>query len=468
MHGVKTVRKIIGGQTVTVIKSAVIMLIGIAPKGPKNELILVASDTDAAQFGKSLDNFTIPHALEVIRKQPGAGVVIVNNIYDPTANDLAVTNEAHVITARKIKTTYHPTTAVVVKNSGGTTTYVKDTDYTIDDFGNILIINNALANGTTLKANYSYFDTTTLAPEQIIGEIDSLTEVRTGLKLFDEAKTKFGFAGRILIAPGFSSINQIAIEMIAYVEQPTKKAITIIDAPSATTKADAIAGRGPAGEINFYTRSKRAWLWFPELKDFSGEGNAQLSPVSAYVAGVTAATDKNEGYWFSASNHLIAGPTGISMPITDDINDENSDANLLNAAGIATISTSDGIRTWGNRNASFFQETGNTAIDSFICVIRTADIIEDSIEVASRKYVDKPINQALLDDVREMVNTFFRVEKGTGALIDGICFYDPTINPPENLAQGKVKFSYRFLMSTPAEEIEYESFIDISLFSKIG
>src|SRR5690606_30134086 len=111
-----------------------------------------------------------------------------------------------------------------------------------------------------------------------------------------------------------------------------------IDAPAGTTVANAIAGRGPAGSINFNTSSKRAELLYPQLKCYDPATDADIIfPYSAFLAGVRAAVDNNEGFWVSASNHEIKGITGVERDISASINDASTDANMLNEKGITTI-----------------------------------------------------------------------------------------------------------------------------------
>ena len=47
-----------GGVPITVVKSAVVGLVGIAPAGPVNEPVQILSSSDAAQFGSALWGFT--------------------------------------------------------------------------------------------------------------------------------------------------------------------------------------------------------------------------------------------------------------------------------------------------------------------------------------------------------------------------------------------------------------------------
>lgn len=469
LHGVETIETIVGGITITVIKTAVIGLIGFAPKGPVQTLTLCQNDTQDAQFGSPLTGFTIPQALAAYRLQGNKATVIVINVYDPTVHSALVTAEPHVIASRKIKTTNNPVNlpaAPVVKNSAGTTTYVKDTDYTIDDYGTITIINNALAEGTTLKVTYYYFDTSTVTASHLNGAVNSTTNVRTGMKLLDQAKATFGFTAKLINVPGYSSLNAVATNMISYAD--ANRAFSFIQAPAGTTLAVALAGRGVSGSINFFTNSKRALLCFPHVKAYDVATNANIdAPLDQYLAGVQANTDGNpsEGFWYSLSNHEIKGVLGLEQPLSAAINDPNCDVNTLNAAGITTVFAGTAFNSWGNRSASF--PTFND-IDTFMSVRRVMDIMEESIEQASVPFMDKPINNAIIDTIVESVNTFIRTLISQGALIDGEAWFDKSKNSDAQLAAGNLKISYKGLPPPPLERLTFESFLDISLFAKLG
>jgi phage tail sheath protein FI len=473
LHGVETIESLKGPRSITVVKSAVIGLIGVAPQGAKNTLIQVASESDAAQFGAQIPGFTIPQALEAIISK-GAGVVLVVNVYDPATNDKTVASYAlPAVASRKTKTLEAPLSAFVLTNNAGDVNYVTGTDYTVDAFGNITILSATITEGTVLKASYKALDAATITNPQIIGSVDGTTNARTGLKCFDLAFSTFGFKAKIFIAPGFSSVNGIATELIA---TATKfKAVTYLDAPVGTTPAVAIAGRGPAGTINFNTSSKRAGLLYPMVKvSDPNPGNAVngISPdlidfYSAHLAGLRAAVDNTEGYWVSESNHEILGITGVERQLTASINDPATETNQLNEVGIITIFNAFGTgrRSWGNRSAAF---PSSTAVDNFLCVRRTADVIEESIELAQMPYIDQPINLATIDAVRENVNSFLRTLTGRGAIIDGQCYYDPADNPVEELAAGHVTYTYEFMPPTPMEKMTFKAVINVNLLRALN
>jgi phage tail sheath protein FI len=298
----------------------------------------------------------------------------------------------------------------------------------------------------------------------VIGQVD-VDGNRSGLKSLVGTYNLFGFVAKMIIAPGYCTQEAVSTEMIAVAEQ--LRAMALIDAPIGTTVQEAIAGRGPLGTINFETSSKRAILCFPHVKRYDLVTNTEvLEPLSQRLAGVIAAKDADKGYWWSPSNTEIKGITGSEIAISALINDSTTEANALNEAGIVTLFNSfgTGIRAWGNRSASF---PTNTSPANFINVQRTADMLHESIEYAMLQFIDMPINQALIDSIRESVNGFIRTLIMRGALIDGKCIFDVAKNPVTEIAAGHLTFDLEFMPPTPCERISFESFINIELLKAL-
>lgn len=467
LHGVETTVVNAGPVPVTVVNSAVIALLGTAPKGPVNTLTLVTSATDAAQFGKKVAGHNIPHALEAIFKQ-GAGSVLVVNVANPaaTTNQATVTAESLVVANRAVKATYAPFGGTfTLTNSGGNTTYTAGTDYSIDELGNVTILAavGTIAEGATLKATYKRFDVTTVDTAQLTGAITDNT--KTGSKLFEDAFNSLGLKPKIIICPKHVEVKAVATLLLTMADY--YKAIALIDAPVTTTPAGAVTGRGTTDPINFYTSNERAYLLYPHLNVFNDVLNAnELQPYSQFMAGVIAATDINEGYHVSPSNHEIKGIVGPEVSLSFALNDTSCQTNTLNAAGITCYASGfgTGYRTWGNRSAAY---PTSTKITNFIPVRRTADVLHESVENAMLPFIDKPINQATIDTIRETVNAFIRKLIGKGALVDGLCTYDKAKNPPTEIAAGHLTFDLTFVPPAPAERITFESFIDINLLTKL-
>lgn len=331
-------------------------------------------------------------------------------------------------------------------------------DVTVDD-GTFDLTGGVTAETATtaVTVDYSYFDISNVTAADINGEVTAGT--RTGMELFDEAYSTFGVTPKLIVAPEFSQL--LAVQAQLLVKAGLYRAKALIDGQEGWTATDAIADRGPAGGV-FNTTDKNALLCYPKVKRYDPFTDAdELFPSSVYHAGVIAA---NPNYWESASNRIIKGITGVERILTHNPVDAsgNTETNLLNAAGIITIG---GGKSWGNRSASF---PTSTAVTNFYCVDRTANIIDESLELATVQFIDKPITQPLIDSIRETGNQFMRVLKSRGAIIDGVVSYDPAKNPPVQLAAGQIVYDVSFLPPTPAERITYERVIDINFFNNLA
>lgn len=280
----------------------------------------------------------------------------------------------------------------------------------------------------------------------VIGGVDAGTGDYEGAHAFLGAESTVGFCPRILCAPGFTSVrgetaNAVVAELVGIAER--LRAVIIADGPS-TTDADAIEYRGDWG-------SKRVYVVDPAVKIRNALGEIVNAPASARVAGLIAKIDNERGFWWSPSNNVINGIVGTAREIDFTLGDANSRANLLNEQEVATIIRQDGFRLWGNRTCS------DDPKFAFISVVRTADIINDSILRNHLWAVDRNINRSYLEDVTQGVNDYLATLKGIGAILGGVCYPSPGLNTPESIAAGRVFFSFDFTPPFPAERVTFRS-----------
>jgi phage tail sheath protein FI len=468
LHGVETIETEIGGQTISVVKSSIVSIIGIAPIGPANVLTVCNTAADDASFGKSLPGFNIPKSLQIIRKIAGSAPILVVNIFNSTTHTTAVSNESQTVVAGKLKLEFAPIGPVTIKLADGTTAapIVKDVDYTIDAFGNFQVISADVADTTVYKFSYKKLNASSVTTTALIGAVD-VDNNRTGLALFDLAYNTYGYTPKVFISPGYSSLSAIAS---AFATVSSKfRAIYCLDAPYGTTISGAITGRGIAAPLVFNTSDQRAYLLYPYLKTFDDYSEADADyPYSAFMAGVIIKTDRDLGYWYSPSNKTISNATGSERPIEWSINNPASEANQLNAAGITTIAAGygTGIRTWGNRNAAF---PISSSVKNFVSVRRADDMVIESMELASVEYIDQPLSQAQVDTIREAGNTFIRTLVQRGAVLPGSrVLYNKDDNPPSELADGRVTFERVYMVPPPVERITYKDVLDINLLASIS
>jgi hypothetical protein len=180
-----------------------------------------------------------------------------------------------------------------------------------------------------------------------------------------------------------------------------------------------------------------------------------------------AAQDLANGYWWSPSNVQINGILGPDVQLYASAIDAASDVNNLNSSGIVTVFNAfgTGLRVWGNRSSAY---PSSTAPDNFISVRRTMDVIEESVELAMLQFIDQPISNALITAILASVNSFLRTLIQRGALVAGSASYDPTENPPLQIAAGQLVFDIDVMPPPPAERLTFQTFIDVSLLQQLG
>lgn len=270
----------------------------------------------------------------------------------------------------------------------------------------------------------------------IIGGTDSATGARTGIAALLSVRGTVGVTPRILIAPGYSHHKEVGDALIAVAQQV--RGVALIDGPSTST-ADAIAYRRQFG-------SDRAYLIDPGLIV-----DGQATPASPAVAGLIARIDNERGFWWSPSNNQILGAAQAARPVHFELGAVDSEANILNEEGVATIINEQGLRLWGNRSCSDDQKW------AFLSVRRTADMIHQALLQSHLWAADRAVGRAYLRDVQEGVNAYLRHLKTVGAIIGGRCWVDQELNTPANIAAGKVYFDFDFTPPYPAERVTFRS-----------
>lgn len=280
----------------------------------------------------------------------------------------------------------------------------------------------------------------------VIGGVDASTGQFEGLHALAAAESVLGVTPRLIITPGFShqrpsgNANPVVAEAIGICER--LRATFFADGPNTTDAAAAQA----AGDFG----SDRVYLSDPWHKVLRGTEIRNVPP-SSRMAGVQARADNEVGFWRSLSNQEINGIVGTTRPVDFALGDGNCRANLLNEAKVGTTIRQNGYRTWGNRSLTA------DAKWHFLCIRRTADMINDSIMRSHLWAVDRGITRTYVEDVAEGVNAYLADLKAMGAILGGKCWPDPELNSPANVQLGKVYFNFDFTGIYPAERVSFRS-----------
>ncbi|MCF6766617.1 phage tail sheath subtilisin-like domain-containing protein [Thiotrichales bacterium 19S3-7] len=275
----------------------------------------------------------------------------------------------------------------------------------------------------------------------IQGGVDAETEKRTGVHALLDAESKLGVKPRILTIPKYSTETGIVAELIGIAE--TLKAVIIAEAPSMTDEAAKLY----AGNFD----SARVYVIDPQVEVLK-EGIKTLLPSSPAVAGLIAKIDHSIGWHYSPSNHSVNGITGTERAIEYSF-EANSRANLLNEHNVNVIIRQNGWRLWGNRT------TSNDPKWQFLCVRRTADMLNESLLYAHQWAVDRGITKTFIDDITMSVNDYLRTLVAQGRILGGQCWVDQTVNTNNEIKSGHITFDFDFTPVYPAERITFRSLL---------
>ncbi|HDR9259633.1 TPA: phage tail sheath subtilisin-like domain-containing protein [Burkholderia vietnamiensis] len=473
MHGVEVLDIDDGERSISVASSSVIGIVGTAPNAdpvafPLNTPVLIAgSRSEAAKLAAlsvSIDNGTLPDAVDSILKQAKAVIVVIRVDVAQDAN----AQRALVIGGTDVNGNYTGLQALLSAEhvlgfkpriiiapgfthqrvADGVSTLTIETPGAGYTDGTYTLVPAGGGGGAGVQA------TATVKG----GEVVSCNLVLNGYH-YTQAPTFTmpAAAGTPTTAAVFQATIGIVANPVVGVLQGTilnsLRGIVVADGPG-TTDADAIAYAGDFG-------SKRIYLVDPPVTKTDANGNNVVSYASPCVAGLIAQSDNARGFWWSPSNQIISGITGTSRPIDFTMGDTTCRANLLNEKNVATIIRQNGFRLWGNRTLSSDPKW------KFLCVVRTSDIIADSLQAAHLWAVDRGITKNYVNDVVDGVKAFLSSLQAKGAILGGDCWADPDLNTPDQIAAGNVAFDFDFTPAYPAERVTFRSHLTNGYISSI-
>lgn len=456
LHGVEVLDIDGGARPIQTVRSSVIGMVGTAPSAdpiafPLNTPVLIAGSRREASkldlLGTGLG--TLPAAMDSIFDQTGAVVIVVRvdeGETDPEtlANILGGVNAingqyegVHALLGSESVVGFQPRILIApgfthTRVSGGVTAVTVNTQGTGYTSAPTVAFTGGGGTGATAQAVV------------LDGKVTAVQITSPGTGYTTAPTVAFTGGGGTLAAAtaSFGIVgNAVVAELIGIAER--LRAVIIADGPN-TNDAAAI---GYAGDFG----SSRVYVVDPKVIKTDSTGFTVTEWSSACAAGLLAKSDNDRGFWWSPSNQEINGIQGTARPIDFTLGDANSRANLLNESKIATIIRQDGFRLWGNRTLSSDPKW------AFLCVRRTADIINDSLLRAHLWAVDRGITKTYVDEVKEGVNNYLRHLTSIGAILGGECWADPDLNTPDQIAQGKVYFDFDFTPVYPAEHVTFRS-----------
>lgn len=447
------------------------MIFGLAPvnmvDNPKvNEAVLVHSYEEAvAAFGFCTDfaNYTISQAIDANFNLFQNAPIIFVNVLDPTTHKTALTETTVSVASgvAKLEEIGVLKTGLVVKN--GASTLTAGTDYTVgfssEGYLEVTLTDSTI---TSVKISGYKLDPSAVTKNDIIGGYTALTGVRKGLELISNIYQTLGVFPGIVLAPKWSQDADVAAAMVAKVGSidGRAEAMCVIDINSTTypTYTAAAEARAALGVVS--RDAVLVWL--------KGKVGSKIYQGSVIWAAATVATDAANGNVPQRSPSNVAAR--IAAAIREDgteVRLNNTEAAVLNGAGIVTFLYEDGWKVWGNNTAAY---PGTTVPeDRWIACRRMMNWYRNHFMATYKEKVDEPTSykqtRAVVDAENQYLNSLAAADKIAG----GEVVFIEEDNPISQILNGQVRFYTRIAFWTPAEHItnviEFDpSFIESALF----
>lgn len=283
----------------------------------------------------------------------------------------------------------------------------------------------------------------------VIGTTDANGQ-KSGMQALLAAQAQLGVKPKILGTPGLET--QAVTTALAVVAKKLRgfayaRAI-------GETVAAAILYRA-----NFSQRE--LMLLMPDFLAWDVATSATITSFAAARAmGLRALIDTETGPHKTLSNVPVQGVVGLTKDIHWDIEDQASEAGLLNAAEVtALIRTDSGYRFWGNRSCA------DDPLFEFESTVRVAQLLADTIVSGMLWALDKPLTPSLAKDIIETINGLGRQLKAGGVVLGFNAWFDEANNSTASLKAGKLRIDYDYTVPPPLEDLGFNQRITDSYFA---
>lgn len=296
------------------------------------------------------------------------------------------------------------------------------------------------------------------APEKvtnadIIGSWNTDTDVRTGAELIKNIFPMIGFVPAVITAPGWSKDNLVGAILEAKCQNINgcykSMAICDIGADNNRTRAQAIAAKKER------TLDKNCIAAFPMVKK-----DGHIIAYSAYLAALIMyqATEKNGITCQSPSNRELDIDNAVLEDGTPVFYDQ-LDGNELNAEGIVTIISRNGLFSWGNNTAAY--PGTKDPVERWAMTRLSFFWLENDFINSYFSKVDGALSKRMVEDILTDENIKLSSFSKAGYIIGGKIAYNAADNPADELLNGHFKFRSSIAGNIPGEDIENDFEFDI-------
>ncbi len=409
-------------------------------------------------FGYSTDftSYSLCEFARVFLGLYGVAPAVFVNVLDPATHMDDVAAEDATFNSDDLAALDHGDVLAgqAVTDSTATTTYVEDTDYTINRLTGVLtrIATGAITAEEAVKVTYDYVDPSLVVNTDIIGGVDGDTGEKTGLELVSEVFPRFRLVPGQIAAPGWSQDPAVGVVMGAKAENinGSFKAMALVDVPITGTGAPTVYSEVPEWTVNNnYTDLQMAVCW-PKLT--LGEEEHWFS---SHLAGLICSVDADQGDvpYKSPSNERLE-INGVLPVAGKEVWLGPQEASYLNGQGIITaLNFSGGWKCWGNRTGAY---PGSTDVkDTFVPIRRMFNWVGNTLVLTWWQRLDYPITRRNIETIVDSVNVWLNGLAAREYILGGRVEFREDENPITDVMDGIIKLHVYLTPPSPAREIDF-------------
>jgi len=434
------------------------------PTAAVNKPILLKSMEEAKKhFGYSDDwkTFTLCEVMKAhFDNQYGSvGPIVLINVFDPENDKTAGTIEVEF--ASDIAYIDEP----VILSSIAITDKILDEDFSVEYAadGRILIKDLKSALAGTISIEFDKMDITKVTASDIVGGLDSETEVLRGIGCVDLVNQITGQLPTILAAPGWSDVESVREALYGKAEliNGSFKAVAVVDLPSdAAHRTIASIKTWKSDNSVIQENVKACW---PMAKI-----DSTLYHLSTIAVWRMMVTDlENEGPSKSPSNKKV--PV-LSLCDEDGKNIEfdKEQANKLNAVGITTAAYYGGAwKLWGPHMANFNVDAVINPDKIFDSSIRMMHYLLNMFQLRNQDKVDESMNRRLVENILQSEQIELNTLVSDGKLLSANIEFKASENTTSDMVSGDFVFSAKTTTTPVAKSIGIEVQYSTSGLSKL-
>lgn len=412
-------------------------------------------------YSSDWDTFDLCEHMDALFVEFGMYPVVYVAVNDPEDGQVAYPSTEFTLVNGQVDTNKGLIAwSIVVKDEGGTVTYVEGEDYLLSLSSNNTWIVTRVAGGDipsdTSKIKVEGYDPGgTVTETEIIGGVD-VNGVRSGLEVIEDVFQLTGLIPGIIICPKWSKDATVAAAMEAKAENINGcfACTCLIDVDTSTVEH--------AQDVNTWKNTnnivfprQQCLFGKPALISSSGTKKifnfaSQQGPLMQWVD-----TYKGDGLPYCSPSNKNLRMNALLLDDESELAMHLLDANMLNGQGVVTaLNFIGGWRSWGNRTAAY---PSNTDVhDMFIPVRRMFDYVGNTVVLTIWQKVDEPGNRRLIDAVVNSLQLWLDGLVNTGAMLGARIEFLQDENPTTELLDGHYVFHLYIAPPTPAEWLDFK------------